>query len=490
MYTVGSLLANRYRLEQVRGAGGMGRVWEATDTLLDRVVAIKEVVLHNVADEAAASFYGRATREARNAARVSHLHDVVTIFDVIVEENGRPWIIMEFVDCPTLQQHVKQHGPMTPEVLAPAATRLLRVLAEVHSAGIMHRDIKPANLMVRPDGTFILLDFGIARFGDDTLTAKGSMIGTAAYMAPEYIKHPRPTSASDAWSLGVTLRYALTGESPFQRDTTPSTISAVMHDVLPPLPGDKPIHAMIEGLLERDTAQRLSIDKAVQMLGSQPADIAPAVATTGNRRKRRWLYAGASAAATVVLMTAYVQAGSPYAPWEASGAEPSPSPSPSASVSASASPASSTAPADEYDPRNVADVGDMRVTAVGTWFIGKTDGGVVYMEQMMSSDDLDVSALKGDTLRDAVDKDRRKQKYEEQSSVSYTGGNTAVWYYGRMQCFGSFVNCTTYRGWVIVRKMGDRYVKAIYGRYDKKETATREAALQAANPVIDAVTFP
>jgi hypothetical protein len=211
----GRRVANRYELEAELGHGGMGVVWRATDTLLARQVALKEVDLPRGGDAAEREgLRARVSREARAAARLSH-PGVVTVYD-IAHDGDQDFIVMELVSAPTLEDLVRASGPLAPERAARLGLGLLDALEAAHRAGIVHRDLKPRNVMVREDGATKLADFGIASVqGDPRLTATGLVVGSPAYMAPEQVEAEAVSPATDLWALGATLWFAVEGEPPF-----------------------------------------------------------------------------------------------------------------------------------------------------------------------------------------------------------------------------------------------------------------------------------
>jgi eukaryotic-like serine/threonine-protein kinase len=211
----GRRVANRYELEEELGHGGMGVVWRATDTLLSRQVALKEVDLPRGVDaDEHEGLRARVSREARAAARLSH-PGVVTVYD-IAHDGGQDFIVMELVPAPTLEELVRSEGPLPPERAARLGLGLLDALEAAHRAGIVHRDLKPKNVMVREDGATKLADFGIASVqGDPRLTATGLVVGSPAYMAPEQVEAEPVSPATDLWALGATLWFAVEGQPPF-----------------------------------------------------------------------------------------------------------------------------------------------------------------------------------------------------------------------------------------------------------------------------------
>jgi serine/threonine protein kinase len=196
----------------------MGVVWRATDQLLDRDVAVKEVRLNEALGEVErANAYKRTLREARTAARLSH-RGVVTIFDV-AEEDGRPWIIMELIRSRSLDDVLASDGPLPPRRAARVAQQLLSALAHAHTAGVLHRDVKPSNVLISTaerDERAVLTDFGIAQFeGDPRLTQTGMVMGSPGFTAPERIRGGAATPASDLWSLGATIYAACEVRCPY-----------------------------------------------------------------------------------------------------------------------------------------------------------------------------------------------------------------------------------------------------------------------------------
>ena len=201
----GRLLAGRYRLGAVIGRGGMGTVWLARDELLNRDVAVKEIVWPVQLDPAEREVARRrAVREAQLAARLHH-PNVVRVYD-IVEEDDRPCIVMELVPFRSLREVVAEDGPVSPEQAAEIGLSVLSALQVVHEAGVVHRDVKPANILLGPEGRVVLADFGIAKAVDSpALTASGVLVGSPSYLAPERARGGLAGPAADLWALGVTL---------------------------------------------------------------------------------------------------------------------------------------------------------------------------------------------------------------------------------------------------------------------------------------------
>ncbi len=279
----GQLLAGRYRLRTLLGQGGMGVVWRAYDELLGREVAVKEVLWP---PELSASdqqvLFRRTVREARAAARLNH-PAAVTVFDV-VEEHGRPWIVMEFVRSRSLAQAVQEDGLLPPSQAARIGLEVLGALAAAHAAGILHRDVKPGNVLLAEDNRVVLTDFGIAALeGDATLTAAGAVMGSAAYISPERARGGQAEPASDLWSLGVTLYAAVEGRTPHERGGAIPTLLSVATEEPDPPQRAGPLTPILQGLLRRDPASRLNTDDAGRLLravaagsgGGIPPDLPP-----------------------------------------------------------------------------------------------------------------------------------------------------------------------------------------------------------------------
>ncbi|WP_067490331.1 serine/threonine-protein kinase [Actinomadura hibisca] len=268
------LIAGRYELLELLGRGGMGAVWRARDRTLDREVAVKEVTLPRGLDaEQVERVHARTFREARSAARLDH-PGIVTVHDV-VEEDGRPWIVMRLVRAPALDDVLRRGGPLPPARTAAIGLDLLAALRAAHAAGVVHRDVKPGNVLLPPDRA-VLTDFGIATVaGDETLTQAGTIVGSPAYLAPEQARHQKATPASDLWSLGATLYAAVEGRPPYQRPDVWGVMAALLADEPDPARNAGPLLPVLQGLLRKDPAQRMHPDEAERLLrqvaGSAPA---------------------------------------------------------------------------------------------------------------------------------------------------------------------------------------------------------------------------
>ena len=235
------VVGGRYRLDALAGRGGSAEVWKATDTALDRVVALKLVTV--AADASAA----RAGEEARTLARLSH-PSLVPVYDAGTDEDGRPWVVMEFVEGETLSDALRR-GPLTPEAAAGTGRSVAQALEHVHEQGLVHRDVKPANVLIGAGGRVRLTDFGIARLVDAAkVTSTGLMVGTASYLAPEQVAGERVGPPADVYALGLVLLESLTGRREYAGSTVEVALARLHRQ--PVVPADLPagwaplLHAM------------------------------------------------------------------------------------------------------------------------------------------------------------------------------------------------------------------------------------------------------
>ncbi|MGW2043889.1 serine/threonine-protein kinase [Streptomyces sp. NPDC001858] len=261
------VIAGRYRLEARLGRGGMGVVWRATDQLLGRRVAVKELIQDDtLSTEEARGRRDRTLREARAVAQLSHPH-IIVVHDV-VEDDQRPYIVMELIDGGSLADRIAAQGPIDPAEAARIGIALLGALRAAHTAGVLHRDIKPANVLLERDSDRVVLtDFGIAQVaGATTLTETGSFVGSPEYTAPERMSGARTGTESDLWSLGALLCTALSGESPFRRDSLGGILHAVVFAEIRTPPQAAPLLPVVRGLLERDPDRRLGVAEAERLL--------------------------------------------------------------------------------------------------------------------------------------------------------------------------------------------------------------------------------
>ncbi|UUU39058.1 serine/threonine-protein kinase [Streptomyces sp. NBC_00162] len=240
----------------------MGTVWEASDELLGRSVAVKELHVGDGTESAG------ALREARTVAQIKHPH-VVVVHDV-VEHDGRPCIVMELVEGRSLADRLAADGPLDPAETARTGLALLGALNAAHARGVLHRDIKPANVLLEAGtGRVVLTDFGIARLaGATTISETGAFVGSPEYTSPERMQGAVAGPEADLWSLGVLLCAALTGESPFHRDSLGGVLHAVVYDEIRPPAQAGPLLPVIRGLLERDPERRLGAAEAERLLSA------------------------------------------------------------------------------------------------------------------------------------------------------------------------------------------------------------------------------
>lgn len=258
---VGRLLAGRYRVLAQLGRGGMGVVWRAVDEVLGREVAVKELRTYtDAAGPDLADLRVRMQREARAAARVRH-PGVVAVHDV-AEVDGRPLIVMELVEGPSLDDVLRERGTLDPREAAAIGAKVMDALAAAHRAGVLHRDVKPGNILLETGGRVVLTDFGIATMDDPGdgsathLTRSGELVGSLDYLAPERAQGQDPGPASDVWALGATLYAAVEGASPFRRTSTWSTLTAIVTDPLPEPQRAGPLFPVLQQLMHKDPQAR------------------------------------------------------------------------------------------------------------------------------------------------------------------------------------------------------------------------------------------
>jgi hypothetical protein len=249
-------IAGRYRLTARLGGGAMGVVWRAQDERLHRVVAVKELLLHNKFDESESDkAKRRAMREARIAARLQH-PNAITVYDAVTDD-GQPWLIMEYLPSRSLAQVLTDMGTLPPHEVAEIGSQVASALTAAHKVGIVHRDVKPGNILLSDNGAVKITDFGISRAtGDVTATATGTAVGTPAYFSPEVARGEDAEQSSDVFSLGATLYTAVEGTPPF--GVADNTIAL--------------LHRVAEGRVRPPRKAGLLTDLLLTMLQDNPAD--------------------------------------------------------------------------------------------------------------------------------------------------------------------------------------------------------------------------
>jgi eukaryotic-like serine/threonine-protein kinase len=325
----------RYQIIERVGQGGMGVLYRGIDPVLDREVAIK-VMIGDFGDDLD-QLRPRFQREARAIARLQH-RNIVTVFE-FAEDNGTPYIVMEFLRGASLSARAKAEPPLSIDEKVDIVAQLCTGLGYAHEQGIVHRDVKPANILLLEDGSVKLLDFGIAKLTSSTLTRQGDVLGSPSYMSPEQIMGLETVDGrSDVFSAGAVLFELLAGRRPFDGDTTPTIVMKILNTEAPSLDAldsaiPAPLAAIVARALHKDPAQRFQTatefarelrslrrtvpsDVTVPLTGPigpdtlagrgpiAPADAAPAAPAT---KVRTWMLAagiaGAVVAAAIVVAT-------------------------------------------------------------------------------------------------------------------------------------------------------------------------------------------
>jgi serine/threonine-protein kinase len=221
----------KYQIQTEIGKGGMGQVFLGYDAMLERQVAIKVLAPHLVWET---GFVERFLREARAAARLKH-SSIVTIYDV-GQEGNKYYIVMEYLEGPTLARLIAQRGPQSSKIALPILGQLAGALDYAHGCGLVHRDVKPGNVIVSPSGHVTLTDFGVARAAQESrLTSTGALVGTPQYMSPEHAQGEEVDHRSDIYSLGVVAYEMLTGRTPFGATTPHAVLHQLIYDPPPPI---------------------------------------------------------------------------------------------------------------------------------------------------------------------------------------------------------------------------------------------------------------
>ena len=356
------MIAGRYSLDREIGRGGMGAVWLGHDEVLGRTVALKRIGMLPGADR---TDLARARREAQLGARLNHPH-VVAVFNLVEDDTGAHWLVMEYVEGTTLGRLVKEEGALPPDEAAPLLAQVADALVAAHDAGIVHRDVKPSNILVGVERRVKLADFGIARIaGDPALTQSGLITGSPAYLAPEVAAGERGDEAADVWSVGATAYHVLSGRPPYDiGEHVVGGLYKIVNDDPPRLADAGWLAPLLEGTMTKDPARRWSMREVRDFLRSGPPTRALPLAAPPERGRRRVpvgaVLVGLALAAVLALGIFLTTRGSgggtaaagksPSASASASASS-SPSARPSSSASASRSPSASPSPSPSTKPK-------------------------------------------------------------------------------------------------------------------------------------------
>ncbi|GAA1584817.1 serine/threonine-protein kinase [Actinoplanes couchii] len=269
MIRPGVTLGGRYRLEERIAGGGMGDVWKGIDDVLGRTVAVK-ILLPALLDEP--GFAERFRGEARTMATINH-PGVVDVYDY-GSDQSIAFLVMEYVEGDALSRTLSRVGRLTPARTMALVAQAADALQAAHGNGIVHRDVKPGNLLVRPNGTLVLTDFGIARSAlVGQLTVAGAVLGTASYISPEQAAGDVATAASDVYALGVVAYQCLSGHRPFDGATPIEIAMKHVRETPRPLPGDIPpaVRAIVERAMAKDPTTRWPSASAMAAVARQAA---------------------------------------------------------------------------------------------------------------------------------------------------------------------------------------------------------------------------
>jgi len=298
----GDLLGDRYRLESVLAGGGMGRVWRAHDTRLQRPVAVKILRSELTGDPA---FLSRFRAEAQHAALLNHPH-IAAVHDygeAVREEERLAYLVMELVEGETLSDLLARTGRLD----VPRTLRIVRqmasALAVAHSSGVVHRDVKPGNVLLTVDGDVKITDFGIAWSASSVpLTRTGQVIGTAHYLSPEQAQGAKAAPASDVYALGVVAYECLAGRRPFEGESSVQVALKQISEPLPPLPPDVPgdVRRLVERAMAKDPTARFADGEAFRD-AVDAVDVAPAIRFPVVAHQETLVLAGAMHPPTAVL---------------------------------------------------------------------------------------------------------------------------------------------------------------------------------------------
>ncbi|WP_394280074.1 protein kinase [Microbacterium sp.] len=309
--TQGVSFGGRYELDSRIAIGGMGEVWEATDHVIGRTVAIKILKDEYMGDP---GFLERFRAEARHAALVNH-EGIASVFDY-GEENGSAFLVMELVPGEALSTILEREGQLSTEKTLDIVAQTASALQAAHAAGLVHRDIKPGNLLITPDGRVKITDFGIARIADQVpLTATGQVMGTVQYLSPEQASGHAASPATDIYSLGIVAYELLAGRRPFTGESQVAIAMAQINDTPPPLPEaiSEPVQRFVMSMIAKKPEDRPASTSAVARAATAlrrgdvagAAAIVPAIADANSDDEFTQLLtaAGATGAATRILPT-------------------------------------------------------------------------------------------------------------------------------------------------------------------------------------------
>ena len=259
------LIAGRYKVLRAIGRGGMGTVWLCRDEVLGREVAVKQI---GALPGESPTETKRAMREARSAAALNH-PNAVAVYDVVKHE-GRPWLVMEYVEGQTLADEISRDGQISPQRVADIGAQLAGALARAHERRIIHRDIKPGNVLIDKAGRPKISDFGIARgHGDEQLTQVGFITGTPGYLSPELARGGDPHPASDVWALGATLYTAVEGQPPYQPRSNPiALLRAIASERPRPMTHAGVLAPALDAMMHEDPERRWDMATSAKRLGS------------------------------------------------------------------------------------------------------------------------------------------------------------------------------------------------------------------------------
>ena len=276
--TQGVSFGGRYELDSRIAIGGMGEVWEATDHVIGRTVAIKILKDEYMGDP---GFLERFRAEARHAALVNH-EGIASVFDY-GEENGSAFLVMELVPGEALSTILEREGSLSTDKTLDIVAQTAAALQAAHAAGLVHRDIKPGNLLITPDGRVKITDFGIARIADQVpLTATGQVMGTVQYLSPEQASGHPASPATDIYSLGIVAYECLAGKRPFTGESQVAIAMAQINDAPPPLPATiaEPVRNFVMSMIAKKPEDRPATASAVARAATalRRGDVAGAVA--------------------------------------------------------------------------------------------------------------------------------------------------------------------------------------------------------------------